>query len=1641
MLSSMVDGVMHKPLVTDLYELGLLPRIRNALLRGEVLTIADLAKMSDEELLAIYQIGPRHVVEIRTRLAEYFTPSPVEGSTQIVEIENATRSEWPFAHLLTDAHLVRLPDAENLISRLGLSLSAMRVLVRAEVRRISQLARLTARDVASIRGLGPSIRAEIEHCLLILASRLMPDSASPETSSDIQYHVEAHSTDPADNSPLALLSTTQRKAVTLRYGLRDGREFTLAEVGLELDLTRERIRQLVNKALEKFLGERSVQLAIANLLREIDRQGGLTRGAELQPWLDRFMFPSVNPRGAVALLRALSTPIVIVDVADDWLCLYDVDDRGEAFKRLGQLCQRLAMEGPTYPLSQLVALLQARADLPQLVQVEFAQAFLRSHPACVVGSDGTVNLSAWQRPRRGRPPLEAESTASDVSDSALTSALFFQASAVLDPSTTASAASPAAAEWPVADPDRRQRPEWQFRHHVLDQWERDLAPRFRQISLVGEALIPAPACQEIGQAIGTAFAGKPIEVRGVLETRYPATAATFLVSQGVHGYEQGSYWAAIEQALGVPLDGNWRSALGQFFERYLETQHLPLFPEMRDKSLRYMSLILAHGGIPLYCLGDFFDGVVKPSLRPELASLDLETRLGEVLAHYNGDRPVLYFLENGGKVALDFYQRACDLLRQRMENGLIAPEQGLPNHVIQFFEDWAPKHAPRRGATRHEAGRSTGKAPELILEPWGQGLILRLYSQAADSASDSQAAWVITELAQTLPVRISFGRTVERDIAIPRPAPDYNVSLTIGEKILHWTIRAYAPEAPVMAFHGESGRRLPRLTSDGLYLLIPETHQLKALEGEAICTETLPRTVAQWRGEGWDLSAAQAVELVTAEDRRIRLGLRNSDLGRPYLSGEPVFSTSSRGDLEDGYVGRPPTLHIPMNVDQADGADERGRWTLSVHSQGDPAHVARHPLATLPPSAIAVSHGELRLDLADPALLGPEPCGVFRLRLTGPLGRDREFSLALLPRFKVLGLQPIYLPRPAGGSLPAIIQVQLDRGERLELGDEARDLSLRALPDSRFEVKAGADVTELPLVVVHERDDGHETRVPVSITVPRLRWRLAGAGATHSDWTGQALTFPLTALLEETVTTFVVHAPGTSPKAASFELQCLDTDEQTLMVLPLTRRGRAPYWQCDLVKLHETWRRSPSSGFRVVLTADGLQTSESHDAWISLQVSRTLLAQDLQVQTTSSESSHRLDFRWQQPWAIRDRVALLWPIDRPWAEAQVFPVSDDSTDALTLTLARSDVRVGRYRAQFVARNPWLPLDVMTRPQPGASSSIEITLGTVEERLLELETASTEREAFLDDLERACIAEGQGALQPTDLEWCLAHLELADVGEWPTLARLVQGEAYHAHQVTLGRYVFRPESLRDLQDRRAQGGLAADAWDLLSALTPEPSHWSDATCQTLAFGLFPDHTETALRELARRDIQAAVPILLAASERGSLSEDDVIQLLGVDRDAGLTALEHLPRSPQIQRLLRILKNQASRIRNEMWISTNIGHGQITRIEAVAQGCSVEAFMDDETEIVLHVALHRAIDPDMKGESVRIDLRTRECSFPRAKRLFVCERCGHTTGNFRIFRAHPVETHCGASAIAPPRAGQTVVLKNVSFNPAALRHESR
>ena len=80
---------------------------------------------------------------------------------------------------------------------------------------------------------------------------LIPDKATPAPADVAAQSSMREQVDQA----LRHLTHRERRVLHLRFGLIDGRLRTLEEIGREMDLTRERIRQIERKALGKLRGD------------------------------------------------------------------------------------------------------------------------------------------------------------------------------------------------------------------------------------------------------------------------------------------------------------------------------------------------------------------------------------------------------------------------------------------------------------------------------------------------------------------------------------------------------------------------------------------------------------------------------------------------------------------------------------------------------------------------------------------------------------------------------------------------------------------------------------------------------------------------------------------------------------------------------------------------------------------------------------------------------------------------------------------------------------------------------------------------------------------------------------------------------------------------------------------------------------------------------------------------------------------------------------------------------------------------------------------------------------------------------------------------------------------------------------------
>ncbi len=126
------------------------------------------------------------------------------------------------------ATLGREPEAAEVAAAVGVP-----------VERVVELAALWREPLSLDRPVGEDEEAAL--------ADLLPDEDEESPEEEVDNHLTAAQM----RAALRSLSDREREVLALRFGLADGREYSLGEVGQRLGITRERVRQIEAKALRK----------------------------------------------------------------------------------------------------------------------------------------------------------------------------------------------------------------------------------------------------------------------------------------------------------------------------------------------------------------------------------------------------------------------------------------------------------------------------------------------------------------------------------------------------------------------------------------------------------------------------------------------------------------------------------------------------------------------------------------------------------------------------------------------------------------------------------------------------------------------------------------------------------------------------------------------------------------------------------------------------------------------------------------------------------------------------------------------------------------------------------------------------------------------------------------------------------------------------------------------------------------------------------------------------------------------------------------------------------------------------------------------------------------------------------------------
>src|SRR5262245_57983575 len=252
---------------------------------------------------------------------------------------------------------------------------------------------------------------------------------------------------------------------------------------------------------------------------------------------------------------------------------------------------------------------------------------------------------------------------------------------------------------------------------------------------------------------------------------YPALLVCYLVGCGIYRYDHGGLWPAA-------ADQGVDHRFGPAFEKAVRRLGLETFEDMvaGDNALRYVSPILAHGGIPKYSLDDFFRLVLRDAEKAadarDLTAL-WRTRKS---AFFGVDAPVRRFVIYGGALAADFLDRCLDMIHNYARTQTVPKptEVGLPLHVVAGFR----RFADAVPATLRRSDRRWPR-PEVRIDPWastGPELVLPPVD------FDDRVVWHL-QVGGGHREQVEASRYDTRTVQL-RPARSWSVSLAGGRDTL-----------------------------------------------------------------------------------------------------------------------------------------------------------------------------------------------------------------------------------------------------------------------------------------------------------------------------------------------------------------------------------------------------------------------------------------------------------------------------------------------------------------------------------------------------------------------------------------------------------------------------------------------------------------------------------------------------------------------------------------------------------------------------------------------------------------------------------------------------------------------------------------
>lgn len=1149
------------------------------------------------------------------------------------------------------------------------------------------------------------------------------------------------------------------------------------------------------------------------------------------------------------------------------------------------------------------------------------------------------------------------------------------------------------------------------------------SPKLRSVELVGEIPISSNELSVLGNLFRNVFIKHPVKIAlEAVEKGAPASFAVFLVGRGVFGYNGGDYWSSVENALGCKTG----FVFGQVFERILHRYRLVSFEELQKKSTRYVSLILAHGGIPVYSLDDYFSNYILASVnRPQYMGLDGDEVLSELLlspAVLTTDKPVTHFLEYGGRVALDIFNRSRHLIAQWQDGQTIPDidETGLPNHMVERFTEWVKKTGSPSSPAKSSKNRV--RKPEFCLDPWGLGIFLKLPSQYVPVFDTSDCRWVIQSgsNAQFIPIEIDVhGYTREITIRVDIISEIYEVKFIQGDKELQWKFSA--PNS-IFIFDPNHGAFQNRFSNNEVWVIYPNHLDLSITDGDGYQTEELPSLPGNWysmKAEGWELTNARDVSFFSQSTLVKSFEIKQTDWIQPaFLTGGTILRNNLQSN-EPTYLGRPPKIRIPVR-EGVDTLELLGRWRISIKPVGfaDPPYPRQAKLSDLSDTALLVSDAHIDVSLDHKSLLDLRPAGVFQIIMWGPLGQDVNFRISCWSECDISGIDEIYIPDRQGAK-PVQVDIHSGLLDQLEPTDNKNDFKVNNSKPGLFSVTVPSDKSRVLLQVFRDTLEG-TLGIPLEFRVKRLRWRLVGHDVVEG-WSDNLLEVGVDSFAQMSTPLLIVSWPDLDFESFELYLRLLDLNANEILKIDPAKgntRRSGDFWRFDLDVLRSNLQESRAPIVRLELVARTIEGSIQKQLPV-ISFTRSINIQQISVELQEGETEFNLDLHWHEPSPLQNRCVYLWSLWRPWEAVRRIDIPDSAKDQHVFTLEKEDFLPGEYRLGFAIVDPWVSTLPPVKPPKGNTPGVW-DFGVAPEQRLDY--LNKQAKSFEEHLEILMLKKPTQLTQ--DALSCLSYLDQASASQILLLKEHFEELEEENIMEMFGEAVLAAKNLGLLLDEIKKGNLTSSDVTSILEYMPPINEWQTSSCELLLKFDNRKWRAKALQHLISTSPEFAAQEALSMIKKGLFEIEDAVELLFENRPRIIEIYKtEYPNDPTAKKIVEFLQlyNPYSGlpvVRVGMWIHTDAGWGKIDSIQDMVSHTSVDEFMENQGVYKLVVRLHIEIDPNLQGEKAVIDMKQKTLTFQRARGTYICDHCQEFKSTNRdMYKFHIAQQHPGQYPSTP------------------------